>query len=380
MIRTDRSRIITRHRCPREYYYQYHHLGTGIEKVRKSAPLVIGDAFHEGIGSILLGVNLVSSVVRAVKVITDAFDARAIEVMDHEWEYARDEQVALVEGLLTAWYIRERQSFFDTYQVIEVEKEGLTLLSSNVGFMFRPDALVQDSESADLFIVSWKTCATFGASNIDDAHTDMQSISEVVGREVDGVRIEGVIYRWAEKGRRYKDEWDNIYKTNSPLIYGWKKLKYDPAKDSSEWSHSFKWTDESGNHTLGKGWKKVPIWLEYPGGVRAWVQALQDGEIFPRDADALGKVFPQSIPIIRTQQARNEWRVQTVTEEEESRDKLFARQQGVGLEKTFPQHTHSCRRYNSRCQFWPICHENEQPTIGDLYQIRVANHPEEDEE
>ena len=182
-----------------------------------------------------------------------------------------------------------------------------------------PDALVRDRESGDLYVVSWKTCATFGKRNTDQARHDMQSISEVWGwqqshklrevAEIDpwDVRVEGVLYKWIVKGRRSLDKWDNLYKQGSHLIYGW--LKLDTANSEfPEWSWSYDWQDEEGkSRKLGKGWQKKSIWNNYPGGIKAWVEGLAKQEIFPRTADALAEVFPQAMPVERHQKDVESW-------------------------------------------------------------------------
>src|SRR5215472_14355681 len=56
---------------------------------------------------------------------------------------------------------------------------GLTL-------MFRPDALVREKASGDLYVISWKTCSTFGKRNELQARHDMQSMSEIWGLLNDG--------------------------------------------------------------------------------------------------------------------------------------------------------------------------------------------------
>ena len=52
---TDRSRLQTGSRCQRKRWWQYHAgtKGTGLSKVRRSAPLVTGAAVHEGFAHLL---------------------------------------------------------------------------------------------------------------------------------------------------------------------------------------------------------------------------------------------------------------------------------------------------------------------------------------
>src|SRR6185437_7784654 len=51
----DRSRIITRERCPRRRFLEYHESGTGIVPKRTPLALGVGSAVHAGLASLLLG-------------------------------------------------------------------------------------------------------------------------------------------------------------------------------------------------------------------------------------------------------------------------------------------------------------------------------------
>jgi len=201
------------------------------------------------------------------------------------------------------------------------------------------------------------------------------------------LKVEGVLYKWVVKGSRKKDDWDGLYKQNTPLIYGWHKL--GSGSDDDQWSWSWKWTDpdeinpktgKAVGHTLGKGWKLVPIWRDYPGGVKAWIDGLAKGEIFPRFGDSLAEVFPQSLPIERRKDEIENWKEQITSQEEEVDAILSELEKGnVTLNQAFPQHTHSCYSY-SGCPFLDVCWNGIAPEPGELYQIRVSNHPEKGDE
>ena len=428
-METDRSRIIAYQRCPRERYLAYHLNGVGIQRIRKSLPLSFGAAFHQGTETLLRGMSIDGAVVDALTFLHGEFADHAISFDNEQpadvelaMRYGQEEQMALAEGLLRAWWAFEGEAFLETFEVVEVEREGRATLqrsrthrealnpdddnsididdgrwinvqdSDDLVLMFRPDALVRDRESGDYFVISWKTCATFGKRNTDQARHDMQSISEVWGwqqshklrevAEIDpwDVRVEGVLYKWIVKGRRSLDKWDNLYKQGSHLIYGW--LKLDTANSEfPEWSWSYDWQDEEGkSRKLGKGWQKKSIWNNYPGGVKAWVDGLAKQEIFPRTADALAEVFPQAMPVERHQSDVNHWLEQVKAQELGIQHSLSIlpddpQEREIALDVLFPQYTHSCHSY-SGCSFIPICWEGVPAQAGELYQIRSANHPE----
>jgi hypothetical protein len=207
-------------------------------------------------------------------------------------------------------------------------------------------------------------------------------MSEVFGVvQARGISVEGVLYKIAVKGQRRKDNWDGLYKQSSHLIYGWKKLG-NGGGDEAEWSwaYEFEKEDGSGSSRLGKGWKKVPIWREYPGGVKQWIEDLSKNQIFPRHIDALQAIFPQSLPVERRRDEVESWVRQTVAQEGRIAENLIDLDESMlgfdeELDKRFPQHTHSCHSY-SGCSFIPVCWEGVKAEVGELYQIRSANHPE----
>lgn len=411
-METDRSRILAAQRCPRERFLAYHHLGTGLQKKSKGLPLQFGSAFHEGSEVLLspqvvpdnkvrieIAVNTANKFLRAqFEVSAVSFDGETPDDIQKAMEYGQEEQMALAEGLLRGWWSYEGEAFLENFEVIEVEQEGRSTLADDLVLMFRPDALVRDKQSGDLYVISWKTCATFQNRNIDQAKHDMQSISEVWGfqnqdqwpMKVGNIppQVEGVLYRWIVKGQRRKDIWDGLYKQSSHLIYGWKKLG-NGGGDEAEWSwaYEFEKEDGSGSSRLGKGWKKVPIWREYPGGVKQWIEDLSTNQIFPRHIDALQAIFPQSLPVERRKDEVESWKRQVVAQESRIEDALFEIRFGdpdhirrpevqkLRLDKLFPQHTNSCHSY-SGCSFIPICWEGVPAEVGELYQIRSANHPE----
>jgi hypothetical protein len=219
----------------------------------------------------------------------------------------------------------------------------------------------------------------------------MQSMSEVFGVEATSLvpgdgpfKVEGVLYKWICKGRRSLDKWDGLYKQSSPLIYGWVKRGDTPEMDEWSWSYEFEKEDGSGVSRLGKGWRKVPIWREYEGGVKAWINDLHLRHIFPRHLSALEQTFPVSTPVERRVDEVESWKRQVVAQEQQIGIALQELSQYPTppveiVDELFPQYTHSCHSY-SGCQFLPICWEGAPAEPGELYQIRSANHPEKGDE
>ena len=396
---TDRSRILAGQRCPRERYLAYHHLGTGLQKKSKGLPLQFGSAFHEGAEVLLtpqvvpdnkvrieIAVNTAKKFLRTqFEVAGVSFDGETPDDIQKAMEYGQEEQMALAEGLLRGWFAYEGEQFLDTFEVIEVEAEGRANIADDLVLMFRPDAVVREKATGDHYVISWKTRSKHDKRSADQDKHDMQSISEVFGVMQDrGIKVEGVLYKIIIKGQRRKDNWTGLYMQGSHLAYGWKKLG-NGGGDEAEWSwaYEFEKEDGSGSSRLGKGWKKCPIWRDYPGGVKQWITDLSANQIFPRHIDALQAIFPQSLPVERRKDEVESWVRQTTAQEREIGDSVKTVQSWEdepesfkeSLDAYFPQYTHSCHSY-SGCSFLDVCWNGVPAEVGEVYQIRSANHPE----
>lgn len=435
MIETDRTAIVTYQRCPREYWLSRKACGKGLQKKAKGLPLVVGSAYHAG-AELLLAGNIEGAVLKAQLYLSNAFAEKGVELEsevpepqlgasrsqyqeDNQAAYSAQEQSALTEGLIRGWGLERLEEFLATFEVIEVEKEGRANLTEQryrhaccdptpiemgcpacdnpeLVLMFRPDALVRERLTGDLYVVSWKTTSQYNKRTLSQCRTDMQSMSEVFGLQHQGrpdfdsqLTIEGVLYQFIVKGKRQLDDWDQQWKQNSHLVYGWKRTKptaYEQL-EGDDWSWSYKWPKEDGqgNSTLGKGWKKVPIWSEYAGGVKAWIEALHNRSVFPRHIDPFEGIFPQSLPVERRRDEVESWKRQIVEQEMTVATNVGIMQdvpeemRADHLDRLFPQYSHSCHSY-SGCQFLDICWNGIPAEPGELYQLRVSNHPETGDE
>jgi len=121
-------------------------------------------------------------------------------------EYLFREQSALVEALVRAYARRRLRPLLEQFEVLEVEREGEWELSRfNVHpegikddpfrilmFMSRPDALLRDRESNQLYLLSYKTTGAWDLRKARDAEHDMQGMSE-------GIEIERRLAEWWER-------------------------------------------------------------------------------------------------------------------------------------------------------------------------------------
>jgi hypothetical protein len=125
---------------------------------------------------------------------------RAREFEDWLWR----EQASLVEGIVRAYARRRLQPLLAEFEVLEVEREGSWLLAHreddeeagvyegyDLVFMSRPDALLRSRADNSLYLLSYKTAASWDVRKARDAEHDAQGLSE-------GVEVEKRLARWWE--------------------------------------------------------------------------------------------------------------------------------------------------------------------------------------
>lgn len=416
--RIDRSRVLDYQACPRRRYWSYHHNGTGLQCKSKSLALQFGSAFHEAAELLLRG-DVEEAVARAHTFLDEQFAKQAVdlEMEPAHLEYGMAEQKAIVEGLVRGWWAYAGERFLSDFEVIEVEQEGRAELGDGIELLFRPDALVREKLTGDLYVISWKTASLFGEKTVRSCSVDMQSMSEVWGwleqrnqrakleaeqmSKESGTTvswgfnggIEGVLYLTVVKGQRKLDDFLGFKTQRTPLAYVWKKLNCDPDDQQFAWKWNYTDEDSGKNTTLGKGWKLVSVWDNYPGGVKAWIEALANNEIRPRHINALEAQFPQMLPVSRRADEIESWKRQTIAQEQRVRNSVriveLSREEGAemdfdtALDQVFPQNTRSCWDFNSRCPMHDLCwneSSKNKPEVLDYFVARTPNHLSEKED
>jgi hypothetical protein len=393
----DNSRRSCAEHCLRKRYWQYEYLGKGVEPIRKGKsefPLLTGTGVHEIIEQVLVGTEIDEAVTRAIYQYRE--DVRpSCDPQDERMTYLVGEQWALTEAIGRAWHATKYESFIQTYEVLDIEREESVELAPGLVWMSRPDLLVRRRSDGALFIVNLKTTKKADERWVSQWPLDMQTLSEVVaveGRlnsmktpEESDIKLSGVIILGLLKGEQlqYPPSSGNWYH-NSPLIWAWHN-ESGKVHPRGEWSARYEWADDEGNHRLGKGWVKREIWLHYPEGVKGWVRHLLE-----TDPALLEEQVVQLPPILRSDQQIQSWKSTVVYQEQQIRrnrvaiecvsttEPLMSEIKQTYLDETFPMSTGSGNCvWPSRCNMYPVCHENMSPDDDTLYQIRVPNHPQE---
>src|SRR6202161_2101380 len=383
-IYCDNSRRSCAEKCLRKRFWNFEYKNRGIEPIRKGKsefPLLTGTGVH----------RMVEASLHMDAAWTDEsdpykdFDCQG----DERLEYLVGEQKALMQGIHGAWFATKYESFIDNYEVHVLSREESVELAPGVVWMSRPDLLVRRRSDGALFIVNLKTTKKADERWVSQWPLDMQTLSEVVAVEDrltneavdDGdvvlpVKLSGVIILGLLKGEQlqYPVGSGNWYH-NSPLIGAWHN-ESGKVHPRGEWSARYEWSDDEGNHRLGKGWVKREIWLHYPEGVKGLV-----GDLFETDPALLEEEVVQLPPILRSEQQIQSWKDTVVHAERQiraNRRDYDNGYMGLSLDAFFPMSTSSGNcLWPGKCFAFPICHENASPDDDTLYQIRTANHPQE---
>ena len=136
--------------------------------VAQSVPLVTGSAVHKGVEHLMNQVRIGTppDVEVAVQLATWEYSNSCEKAgfrgkgttTDRQQLYTFEEQKALVEGLIRAWYLRELPWIIKGYKVIAVEREIEPIeIVPGVLWQTRVDAELQDLESKDYYNYSLKT-------------------------------------------------------------------------------------------------------------------------------------------------------------------------------------------------------------------------------
>ena len=184
------------------------------------------------------------------------------------------EQAALIEAFGWAFLRVRLPRLLDEYEVLDVEREEVTLLSGDVALQSRCDAVLKRKADQRVFVYNLKTAKDPHRKQWQDQWLyDQQMMTETLAVERRlGERVYGVVVDGFDKGERVTCWWWN-YKE---LREGFSKA---PAEGAEKWQrqrskllYCYKSDVVPGSPPLydwdgtgkgnSKGWGLVPVWLE----------------------------------------------------------------------------------------------------------------------
>lgn len=440
---TDRSRVEAGlDHCPRDRYLRYHagpH-GYGWQRRAQSIPTVTGTLIHEPITDVLthlLATDAIPSDVAIYTAITRGRDSYLKIVDDRglrqilspeDLDRRVNEQLTLMEGLIWTWCRVILPAFHQTYRVVSVEQEGVTVLGctcglgdrippaedhdargcQGIGWMSRGDAIAQHRLSGSYSYHDLKTMGDLTPNTEAQWYHRIQLLAGVLGEESRlGVVIDEVYLHCLFKGR-YQSEYSQETKSysgpkfqNSPLVYAYHHPG-NPPLVLPQWAAKHSYLDALGKaRKLSKDFQRTPIWTmpeeEWRKGDPLsvsdyWTRWLHGSGILGEQARVLG-------PIYRSDWKLEQFQVQLLAEEHRWADRLwrlhsFAQDAGIedwadpgyqrSLDNLIPQArgTACASFFGDECEFLGLCNREagwEDPALMGLIPRRPHHTPELDQ-
>lgn len=436
---TSRSRIETFQECPRRGYINFLWDGRGIVKKGASVYLSTGTYVHLGLEHIFRAVKdgleileglVDTAVFKATssyryEISNRGFDLEEGEDRANE-RYVVDEQCALVEGFIRAFCVQVLPDLLARYRVVDVEREEI-YKEGNLIIQGRIDVVLEEIETSDIFIVSFKTAAGWDRRQEKANEHDNQGLSETFLLEQrlslanDGIRslaevldtrlvqldqkvvgatkkyleyiskfakndkVMGVLMIYFLKGKRSEtSKGSGKWEQHNPLIRAYRKLvgvdyEYSPSL------YYEKAENKSGWGRLGKGWDSFSVWEE-EGGVKEWVRKLASDEV-QGGRRILEDQFKIPSAYSRKQDHLDSWYRQTRAIENgilENTNEMKTDLRGRGelkelLDYYFPQRRKACHFPND-CSYVDVCYTDEifvDPIGSGKYVYRTPHHEAE---
>lgn len=386
---TTRSAIDVGFECERKRYYMTFFEGIGITPIGEAIPLLTGSTIHLGIESCANGEEVDVAVAKARHYMNQEVMTRGLQGhTKDQTDYTLHEQANLAEGLIRGWYSRERNKLLSRFRILSVEKEHKLLiakehqlpLTKDIVMLSKPDQVLQDKESGDIYNYSIKSIKKW-YERMDNAYkVDLQGITEAIAVTVcEKATVLGTKFCYLVKGDRRKGVEvrmingqmveEELYVTSSPLIYAYRMLDRETQK--FRYAHSnltIKPENKSGYGRLSKDWQRFRVW-ETKGGVKKWLEILNTGRIQPELGDVVKQQIITPPEVHRTREQLKSTLVQIQHKEARMFQGRDAVLNGDSIDKWFPMNRRSCY-FPSECEYLKIC-----PVGGHSYDANISSDP-----
>ena len=346
MILTDRSRIEADWMCPRKRYWLTEHDGGGIVPATDAAPLAFGKAVHTGIEAGIRGL-----------IATNLDQYRSAMVACPEWGSLSQDQQDTATSIVTGFFITVWPGWMQQYEPMAVEQE-LEWEHDGVLFMMRPDLLLKDKKSGDIWYPDFKTFT----NSLDhrkytwslQQQLTMLACEQALGVPLTGAWIQGLGKGSGRKGVLYH-----------PLVYGYRHPGVPGVSDPT-----FGTKRRSGFERFNT--------KTYPhGGIECWIQQLHK-----REPEMVAKIFPRSQPLFLNRHLMDQVLPHIIGREQEIHHiKHFDQADNPNwLEHAgqhFPMHITNCETGWGKCAYFEACHVpliTKDPVGSGSYQPRTPHH------
>lgn len=356
----DRSRVTTDWTCQKKRYWGYEHAGKGVTADALALELFLGTTFHDAAAVIAtlqmegkpIDIDLIADATRnqVLTTITTNWDGIGKE----KWDEFANEQAALSEGLVRAFYRDIWPALMADYKVVAVEREfayrhdinGIADPDGMFQFMVKPDLLLEDHDGNVMYF-EYKTTSSKKDGWINSWNTAIQLHSTCRAVQSTGINCIGVIVQGVYKG------YEAYGKQSSPFCYAYHRYG-NPPFTKDEFSYDYR-----------AGFKKFPLWLK-SGGVKDWVAGMP--------AEMVGEQFPRTPPIFPKDDLVDAFFAQRAYREFE------IQQLGpIAPAKVFMQNFAECSPgWGKPCSFRRLCHgQQDADPLKQGYMYRTPHHTPE---
>lgn len=388
---TDRSRYLTGlQHCQMARFLKYHSgpSGYGITRKAQALPLVTGVMIHECLAKILEEVKRSNHHIPTRSFIREVINNqitlyrtlilnRGFANLNEEQELLIKEQTSLMEGLVWGWFKIMLPGLVEEFELIEIEREE-ELEVAGIVMMSRPDFVARERSTGKLSIHDFKSAAYVNDSWVEEYRESVQMAVGTLGVEARlGEKVETYYIHALIKGLRKKEydsssgDYTGPKTQTSFLCYGYYK-EANPPLNKSDWQAKYKYLGQDGKkHLLGKYYTKTPIW---EARFENKPPEMSNGEYWVMEtlpiAD-LQELFIQIGPYERQENLIAHYIPEMVNEEKRWIQRLWRIHEAKvefgeaseefqdTLREEIPR-SWECRKYNSVCEFLPICHNHSQ--------------------
>ena len=361
-ILVDRSRIETDWACPRKRYWLTEHsqdpttaparpgqMGhpAGIVPSELSPALAFGLVVHAG---------LEAQIEAYIKDPSAAQVGVEAMMQGPEWERITDDHQDTAKALITGFFQTIWPAWMEFYEPMAVEQE-LEMVEGDVVFMMRPDLLLKDRRTGDIWYPDFKTFSSWNNRKWDwglQQQLTMLACEKALGVTLTGAWVQGLSKGSGRKGVLYH-----------PLVYGYRH----PGTPGV--------TAPTIGSKRRSGFERFNT-KDYPhGGVEGWVKRLME-----KDPELVAKCFPQTAPLfLKRELMEQEIIPQIVRREEQIAALRFVHGADPDEHRSrFPINLNQCETGYGRCAYFEACHVptiKRDPVASGVYMPRDPHHAAE---
>lgn len=338
MILTDRSRIEADWMCPRKRYWLTEYDGGGIVPATDAPPLAFGKVVHTGIEA---GIRY------------DGDDSLTIMETCSEWDTLSADQQDTAVAIVIGFFVTVWPEWMRQYEPMAVELE-LEWEQDGVLFMMRPDLLLKDKETGDIWYPDFKTFT----SSLDhrkytwslQQQLTMLACEQALGVPLTGAWIQGLGKGSGRKGVLYH-----------PLVYGY---RHPGVPGVSEPTFGIK---------RRSGFERFNTKTYPHGGIKGWIQQLHK-----REPEMVAKIFPRSHPLFLNRHLMDQVLPHIIGREREIHH--IKKEDIDNPRELFPMHITNCETGWGKCAYFDACHVpiiTKDPVGSGSYQLRTPHHAAE---